>query len=164
MVIFHRYNQLGMMILGMAGMGVSLVMIGPWELIFERSFYYVVIGIPLFGIMLSALYGKGYLVPVQPHMITVAKRLYQLPDDDRLNDGISSISMISQSAGGIFGPLAGGFYLNYFSTDSLFVVTGLISIGYCVIVSSFSVMHRHVNNEESHEQLLYRPNLTSIED
>ena len=49
MVIFHRYNQLGMMILGMAGMGVSLVMIGPWELIFERSFYYVVIGIPLFG-------------------------------------------------------------------------------------------------------------------
>ena len=111
MTVFHNYNQLGMMIFGMGGMGVCLILMAPWDLIFEREFYYVAASMPLFGIMISALFGKKYLVPVQPHMITVAKTLYKFPDDDRLNDGISSINMIFQSAGGIFGPVAGGCIL-----------------------------------------------------
>ena len=61
-------------------------------------------------------------MPVQPHMVTVAKTLYKFPDDDRLNDGISSINMMFQQQGGVFGPVAGGLYLSYFSIESLFVM------------------------------------------
>ena len=154
MAMFHNYNQLGMMIFGMGGMGVCLILMAPWDLIFDREFYYVAASMPLFGIMISALFGKKYLVPVQPHMITVAKTLYKFPDDDRLNDGISSINMIFQSAGGIFGPVAGGLYLSYFSIESLLVICALITIGYGVIVSSYALVDISARNNELSEFLI----------
>ena len=58
LAVFHRYGQLGMMVLGMAGMGVSLLLMSPWDLVLDRNYYYIVVSIPLFGIMLAALYGK----------------------------------------------------------------------------------------------------------
>ena len=152
--VFHNYNQLGMMIFGMGGMGICLIMMAPWDFIFDREFYYVAASMPLFGVMFAALYGKIYLVPAQPHMITVAKTLYKFPDDDRLNDGISSISMIFQQFGGVFGPLAGGFYLNYFSIDSLFVVIALITIGYGLLVSSYALVDISARNNELSEFLI----------
>ena len=154
LAVFHNYNQLGMMIFGMGGMGICLIMMAPWDFILDREFYYVAASMPLFGVMFAALYGKIYLVPAQPHMITVAKTLYKFPDDDRLNDGISSISMIFQQFGGVFGPLAGGFYLNYFSIDSLFVVIALITIGYGLLVSSYVLVDKSIQNNALGEGLI----------
>ena len=80
--------------------------------------------------------------------------MYGFPDDDRLNDGISSICMISQSAGGIIGPLAGGLYIDYFSTDSLYVVAAFITLGYCFAVLCIFLAYRSIKKEEIYERLL----------
>ena len=87
-------------------------------------------------------------------MVTVAKTLYKFPDDDRLNDGISSINMMFQSAGGILGPVAGGLYLSYFSIESLFVICALMTIGYGVIVSSYALVDISARNNELSEFLI----------
>ena len=118
------------MILGLLGLCCSFVMMGPWTVVLPESVYIVGASLPLFGLMLSTLYSKSYVVPVQPHMILVAKDTYGYPEDDRLNDMISSLTQMTLAAGEIVGPVLGALLMQAYSFERLAMTVAAINLGY----------------------------------
>lgn len=152
--VYTRYSQRGSMVVGLLGLCCSFVMMGPWTAVLPDSVYIVGASLPLFGLMLSTLYSEIYVVPVQPHMILVAKETYGYPDDDRLNDMLSSLTQMTLAAGEIVGPVFGALLMEVYSFKELAVTVAAINLGYAGITILGSVGGTHKQQGEAYVPLL----------
>ena len=85
----------------------------------------VYIGLILFGIFAGFMY-----VPLLAHMIDLATDEYEFENDDVLSDTLSGSINFFTSCGNLFGPIVGGFLVEYWSFENLFTLLGIVFLVY----------------------------------
>lgn len=111
------------MLCGIILLIISLILLGPCPYIFPRNIIIVGIGHHIMGWSGSIIFSISYLVPLMPYLIDISHREYSYPNDDRLNDAISSIVNISICCGEISGPIFGSLTSELFDSDIKYQMT-----------------------------------------
>ena len=113
-------------------MSLGYFLFGPAPFLFDPNLSVVAISLVILGCGQTLMNGKSYIVPTMPHMIEVAQSYYALPEDDRLNDSISTIANIFMSLGEITGPVAGSFMSIYFGFRNALTVYAFVLLLYAI--------------------------------
>jgi MFS family permease len=88
------------MMIGIFGMSIAFLFLGPCPFIFPPSIVLVAFGLAFVGLSAGFLY-----VPTVPHILEVLKYVYDFEVDDRVHDSMAAITNISLCLGEIVGPI-----------------------------------------------------------
>jgi len=77
-------------------------------------------------------------VPLLAHMIDLATKEYHFENDDVLSDTISGSINFVMAIGNLFGPIVGGFLVEYWSFEHMFSLFGILFLAHGVF---FAVVH-----------------------
>ena len=120
--------------IGTIGVGVSYFLIGPCIVCdFPDQIWIIFVGLAMNGMFAGLMY-----VPLLAHMIDLATLDYEFFNDDALSDTLSGSVTFFTSCGSLFGPIVGGFLVEYWSFDHMFSLFGVFFICYGIF---FGVAH-----------------------
>ena len=100
--------------------------------LFEANLSMVAISLVILGCGVPLMNSNNYIVPTVPHMVEIAHAHYNLPEDDRVNDSISSITTIFISLGEVVGPIVGSFLPMYFGYINTIASYGFLVFAYAI--------------------------------
>lgn len=129
-LIMTRLNTLPKqktMFTGLCLLVIAMLLLGPCPFVFDRNVYMAGVGHHLMGWAISIMYSKHYLVPLMPYLIEVSHSEYNIPNDDRLNDSVSSIVNIFFCIGEIFGPVIGSLLPEFYEEGLRYRMTYTIT-------------------------------------
>lgn len=131
--IFSKLDYRTTLVLGSSLIALSLLMLGPWELIFPRNIWVVLASLPILGIGQAMIFSNLYLVPTYPHMVETANQDYGYERDDLLSDAISSLSNMFCDVGEITGPVLTGVFVSLIGFELSSTALGFICFGYSLL-------------------------------
>lgn len=131
--LFQGLDERTTMGLGVCVIGVAYLMMAPWEMIFPRQLWIVLLSLPVMGLGEAMIYSKIYAVPSFPHMLRVAVEDYGYERDDVLIDGLSALSNIACNAGEVVGPLFSGIVAGKIGFGGSSAVVAFGCFGYAAV-------------------------------
>lgn len=134
-------------ILGIVGVSISFILIGPWELVFGHNLIPVVIGLGGLGLSGALMYSNLYLVPTTGLMIRLASTEYGIKYDDLLLDSISALTNFFCNIGEFVGPFVAGLISEEVGFSNAACLAGVISFGFAC--AYFGIMWYCRNNSVS---------------
>ena len=82
------------------------------------------------GLAMNGSFAGLMYVPLLAHMVDLATKDYEFFPDDALSDTLSGSITFFMSCGSLFGPIVGGFLVEYWSFDHMFSLFGIFFVGY----------------------------------
>jgi MFS family permease len=128
--LFKGIDERLLMLIGEGFFVIAFLMLGPWQVVFPKSLWVVIVSLPLFSVGQSLTYSKAYLVFSIPFMINSAVNTYGYSEDDILTDVISAFSVLGQATGEVIGPIFAGSISEYFGIEACCVFASVLSLGF----------------------------------
>lgn len=99
--INDKFSKSRIMIVGIFGMTIAFIFLGPCPIIFPEMLGLTALGLALVGLSAGFLY-----VPTVPHIMESLQYCYCVEIDDRVHDAMSALTNISLCLGEILGPIS----------------------------------------------------------